>query len=217
MRIYIYTRSSSANRRALGLAKWLTLDRSGMASRSTYEPLPRYRHVSQHIGNRVLVQGGRTRDFSERNRKRLTSVVEIFNPYFEEWEQKQVRGDAPTPGTYAAASASLHHDLYTFGGLCTTTKQKESNRLHRLDTKTWRWYELSPKNAEGAPMPKFGCGMVAFSTDGLGIFSGHALPRTTQPPAETFMKNVDHADGSGWTNEFHTYNVKKGITLDLIQ
>ena len=175
-----------------------------------YEPLPRYRHVAQRIGSRLLLHGGRTKDFSEKRRKQLTTVVEIFNPYFESWEQKQVNGDELIPGTYASASASLRADLYTFGGLNASTPNKESNALHRLDTKTWRWHILSPHGAEGAPLPKFGCGMVAFSSEYLGVFGGHALP-PSKPVVGSFIKNSDQLDGSGWTNEFHIFNLMKGM------
>ena len=81
-----------------------------------YEPLPRYRHISESVGSKVLVQGEVRKDFSEKSQQHWTSVVEIFDPYSELWEQRQVTGDAPSPGTYAAASASLHDDLFSFAG-----------------------------------------------------------------------------------------------------
>ena len=118
----------------------------------------------------MVVQGGRTKDFSEKSQRHLTSVVEIFYPYSELWEQRQVTGDAPSPGTYDAASVSLHDDLFSFGGL--DGRGKEQNTLHRLDTKTWRWCVLSAQNAEGAPMPKFSCQMISFR-DSLAVFGGH--------------------------------------------
>ena len=181
-----------------------------------HEPLPRYRHISESVRNRVLVHGGRTKDFSERSRNQLANAVEIFNPYSELWEQKQTDGETLPPGTCEAASASIRNRLYAFGGLCST---KESNALHRLDTKRWRWSQLAPQNAEGAPLPKFGCGMVAFSSESgenLGVFAGHALPhRAQQLPSGTFLKNKDHADGSGFTNEFHVFNLMKGMYTAL--
>ena len=174
-------------------------------SSAKYEPLPRLDHVSQSVGSKVLVQGGLTKDFSEKSRQHLTSVVETFDPYSELWEQRQVEGDA-SPGTYAAASASLHDDLFTFGGLA---DRNLFNRLHRLDTKTWRWCQLSPQNAEGAPMPKFACGMISFG-ECLGVFGGYGLPRGPTEP-QSFIKDTRATDGSGWTNEFHIYHLKEGV------
>ena len=159
-------------------------------SSAKYEPLPRFQHISGSVGSKVIVQGGRTKDFSEKSsRRQLTSVVEVFDPYSELWEQRQVTGNAPSPGTSIAASASLHDDLFSFGGW--DGRGNVFNTLHRLDTKTWRWCKLSPQNAEGAPMPKAGCGMISFR-DSLGVFGGHGIR-------------------IGWTNEFHVYLLKQGI------
>ena len=174
-----------------------------------YEPLPRFDHISESVGSKVLVQGGVTKDFSEKSQQHLTSVVEIFDPYSELWEQRQVTGDAPSPGTRAAACASLHDDLFSFGGLdgC----EKEQNTLHRLDTKTWRYCQLSAQNAEGAPMPKLSCRMISFR-DSLAVFGGYGIPRGPTEP-QSFIKNrsTSFTDGSGWTNEFHIYSVTEGI------
>ena len=174
-------------------------------SSAKYEPLPRFDHVSQSVGSKVLVQGGRTKDFSEKSRQHLSSVVETFDPYSELWEQRQVEGDAPSPGTYYAASASLHDDLFTFGG---RDDRRYFNALHRLDSKTWRWCQLSPQNAEGAPMPKCGGGMISFG-DSLGVFGGYGIPRGPTEP-RSFIKDTRFT-GSGWTNEFHVYHLKEGV------
>ena len=175
-------------------------------SSAKYEPLPRFLHVSQSVGSKLLVQGGRTKDFSEKSRQHLSSVVETFDPYSELWEQRQVEGDAPSPGTYSVASASLHDDLFTFGGW---DGRNVLETLNRLDTKTWRWCQLSPPNAEGAPMPKYGCGMISFG-DNLGVFGGYGIPRGPTEP-QSFIKNTRFTDGRGWTNEFHIYHLKEGV------
>ena len=171
-----------------------------------YEPLPRFCHISECVGSKVLVQGGRTKDFSEKSRKHLSTVVEIFDPYSELWEQKQVKGDGPRPGIYIAPSASLHDDLFSFGGFCDGNR---INTLHRLDTKTWHWYQLSLQDADGAPMPKVGCGMISFRNS-LGVFGGLGIPRGPTEPY-SFMKNIRFTDGRGWTNEFHIYNLSEGM------
>ena len=171
-----------------------------------YEPLPRYRHISGRVGSKLVVQGGRTKDFSEKSIQQLSSVVEIFDPYSELWEQRQVQGGAPSPGTFAAASASLHDDLFSFGG---TDDRQFFNTLHRLDSKTWRWSQVSPQNADGAPMHKYGCGMIAFRNS-LVVFGGYGIPRGPTEPGSSFIKNTRFTDGSGWTNEFHIYNLSEG-------
>ena len=174
-------------------------------SSSKYEPLPRLRHISSRVGSKVVVQGGLTNDFSEKSRQHLSSVVEIFDLYCESWEQRPVTGDAPSPGTYAAASASLHDDLFSFGG---TDDSQYFNTLHRLDTEKLCWSQVSPQNADGAPMPKAACGMIAFG-NGLGVFGGYGVPRGPTEP-RSFIKSTRSTDGRGWTNEFHIYNLSQG-------
>ena len=156
-------------------------------SSSKYEPLPRYLHISVSVGSKVVVQGGRTNDFSEKSRQHLSSVVAIFDLYSESWEQRPVTGDAPSPGTYGAASASLHDNLFSFGG---AYGRQYFNTLHRLDrgldTEKLCWSQVSPQNSDGAPMPKWGCGMIAFGS-GLGVFGGYGVPRGPTEP-QSFIK-----------------------------
>ena len=172
---------------------------------SKYEPLPRFWHISSRVGSKVVVQGGRTKDFSEKSRRHLSSVVEIFDPYSESWEQRPVTGDAPSPGTYGAASASLHDDLFSFGG---TDGSQFLHTLHRLDTEKLCWSQVSPQNADGAPMPKNGCGMIALGS-GLGVFGGYGVPRGPTEP-QSFIKDTRFTNVRGWTNEFHIYNLSQG-------
>ena len=174
-------------------------------SSSKYEPLPRLWHISVGVGSKVVVQGGLTKDFSEKSRQHLSSVVEIFDLYSESWEQRPVTGDVPSPGTYATASASLHDDLFSFGGY---DGSRPFNTLRRLDTEKLCWSQVSPQNADGAPMPKSGCGMTAFG-NGLGVFGGYGVPRGPPEP-QSFIKNTISTDGKGWTNEFHIYNLSQG-------
>ena len=174
-----------------------------MAASADYEPLPRSRHISGRVGSLAVVQGGRTKDLSEESKQHLSSVVEIFDPYSESWEQRQVEGNAPSPGTYNAASASLDDDLFSFGG--SDGEELFFNTVHRLDTKTWCWSQVSPQNADGAPMPKRGCGMIAFRNS-LVVFGGYGRPQGPTEP-QSFIKAVG---GRGWTNEFHIYNLSEG-------
>ena len=174
-------------------------------STSNYEPLPRFFHNSTRVGSKVVVQGGLTKDFSEKSRQHLSSVVKIFDPYSESWEQRPVTGDAPAPGTYGAASASLHDDLFSFGGY---DGSQFLNTLRRLDTEKLCWSQVSPQNADGAPMPKAGCGMIALGS-GLGVLGGYGVPRGLTEP-QSFFQYTASTDGSGWTNEFHIYNLSEG-------
>ena len=171
-----------------------------------YEPLPRYQHTSGRVGSKVVVQGGVTKDFSKESKQHLSSVVDIFDPYSESWEQRQVEGNTPSPETYGGASASLHNNLFSFGGR--DERRNCVNTVHKLDTKTWFWSQVSPQNADGAPMPKSGCGMIAFRNS-LVVFGGYGRPQGPTEP-QSFIKYTRLTDGRGWTNEFHIYNLSEG-------
>ena len=177
-----------------------------MAASADHEPLPRRYHISGRVGSLIVVQGGETKDFSAESKQHLSSVVEIFDPCSESWEQRQVEGNAPSPGTYFTASASLHDDLFSFGGR--DGSENYFNTVHRLDTKTWCWSQVSSQNADGAPMPKIGCGMIAFRNS-LVVFGGFGRPQGPTEP-QSFIKSTSITDGRGWTNEFHIYNLSEG-------
>ena len=173
-----------------------------------YEPTPRFGHVSAQVGNRVIVYSGRTQDRSEQSQQRLASAVEIFDTHTELWETEQTTGELPVPGLLRAASASLNEDLFIYGGLDGNGHEVDS--LHRLDTKTYHWYKLSPRNAkEESPMAKYSTGMVACG-DYLALFAGHGLPHGPTQPGSSLVKDIRYFDGSGWTNEFHTYHLVEG-------
>ena len=176
-------------------------------SSTKYEPLPRMCHISGRVGSKVVVQGGLT----GKSRQQLSSVVEIFDPYSELWEQRQVEGDALSPGTHVAASASLCDDLFSFGG---SDGRQRFNTLHRLDSKTWCWGEVSPQNADGAPMPMSSCAMIAFRNS-LVVFGGYGVPRGPTEP-QSFIQNTTTTDGGGWTNELHIYNLSESMKCNYV-
>ena len=166
--------------------------------------MPRIWHTACQRGNKTVVHGGRTRDFSENTKRRLARVVEVYNSYTEVWQQKEVTGEAPVPGVYGAASASVGDDLFTFGGF---DGRRPNNTLHFLKNAT-QWVELCPQNDRAeSPMAKSGAGIVAFGNN-LAVFGGYGIPHGPTRPGSSFIK---HAGGDrGWTNEFHIYNLEDG-------
>ena len=166
--------------------------------------MPRILHTAYQTGSKTLVHGGRTRDFSESTKRRVACVVEVFDGYTEEWQQKEVTGEAPAPGVYAAASASVGDDLFTFGGW---DGSRRHNALHVLKRAT-QWVELCPQNDRAeSPMSKEGAGMVAFGNN-LAVFGGYGIPHGPTQPGSSFIKR---AGDIGWTNEFHIYNLENGM------
>ena len=126
-----------------------------------HEPTPRIWHTSQQTRNKVLVHGGRTKDYSKDSKR---GAVDVFDVYTESWQQKKVTGKTPAPN-YLTASASLGDDLFTFGGRNGSTR---NDALHRLKGGS-EWIELSSENeSPESPMAKEGAGMVAFGDNQIG-------------------------------------------------
>ena len=165
--------------------------------------MPRMGHRACQTGSKTLVHSGLTKDFSEKTKRRLARVVELYDSYTEVWQQKEVTGE-PAPGVHAAASASVDDDLFTFGGF---VGGRLSDTLHVLKRAT-QWIELCPQNDRaGSPMAKWGAEMVAFGNN-LAVFGGYGIPHGPTQPGSSFIK---HAGGGGWTNEFHTYSLEDGM------
>ena len=147
-------------------------------------------------------------------RGKLLSIVETFDPFLEMWEQQPTTGSPPL-GLCTGACSSLMDSLYSFGGI---DGRKYHNSLHCLSTSVREWRELGESNPQDGPMEKRLCRMVTFNNDALALFGGYGIPRGTIQPGSSFIKN--EADGSGWTNELHLFNVNKGnvciFTLQLL-
>jgi N-acetylneuraminic acid mutarotase len=169
------------------------------------EPSPRWGHYSTRIGEKVYTCGGRTRDYLQ-SKGEIASSVHSFDQLLEFWAEERCSGVHP-PGLYDGACASVGHHLYVYGG------GDESNyhgSLYQLDVESLTWKCLS----RAGPMKKDGCRMVTYDGN-LVLFGGYGGPPSslTQPGTE-FIKGKDN---SWWTNELHTFNLKKGRGLYLIE
>ena len=140
----------------------------------------------------------------------LASSIQTFDSFHEKWEQKGTTGLAP-PGLYSGACTTVSESLYHFGGY---DDHSESNALHCLNSATLEWTQVHPQTAHDQPMRKFTCGMTAYhkgDTTYLAIFAGHGIPHGPTQPGASFVQNTGYSDGSGWTNEFHLFNLTNGM------
>ena len=177
-----------------------------------YQPSPRFSHGAAAVGGRCYLWGGRVRDFSVSGRRKLTSVIKIFDPYLETWEEHHTRG-VPPSGLYFGACTSLLELFYWFGGYDGSSFH---NSVHRLDGTTLEWRELQPLNQADGPMRKVGCGMVSFLQDKLAVFGGYGIPTGPTQPGAMFTRAVNcnyarFTDGRGWSNELHVFNITEGM------
>ena len=178
-----------------------------------YVPMPRHSHASAQIEDGVLVYSGWTHDQSEETKYHLASVAEVFDPLQNKWEAKKTFGSTPDVGVKYQICASANNCLYTYGGWGENKTPVKS--LHQLNTEKMRWCQLSSRSAEeepATPMAKHSGGMIAYGNE-LALLGGYGRPHDLEAlqTGSSFILNTNHNDGRGWTNEFHIYNLEKGI------
>ena len=171
-----------------------------------YEPCPRFDHRAVPIADIPYLWGGRTEDFSESSRRKLGSVVEIYDPYLEMWEQRATTG-VPPPGLYHGGCTPLNETLLWYGGY---DGKSQFGTLHQLNTVTLNWDELHHNSPSQGPMAKQGCGLVSFQGNKLGLFGGYGLHTGPTQHGATFTKL---SGGIGWTNEFHLFHLQEGMYM----
>ena len=162
-----------------------------------YEPKPRFAHYAGAVGGQCFVFAGRTVNF-DKTKEELSSTVEVFDQYLEEWKALKTTGNPPK-GLYAGGCCvSPSDDMYTYGGFDGPDRRGGLYKLSSL-----KWSQLSAESDPNGPMRKYGCGMVFFNKSKLAIIGGYGLPHGPPQPGASFVKDRGSTDGSGWTNEIH--------------
>ena len=59
-------------------------------------------------------------------------------------------------------------------------------------------------------MRKAGCGMVHFHHNKLAVIGGYGFPTGPIQPGSSLIRNTKFADGRGWTNELHVFDLNQG-------
>ena len=165
------------------------------------EPPPRFNHFSTPVAGQLYVWGGRTKDFEGDGD--VAATVNIYQPYTESWDEHKLKG-RPLPWLYNGACASTGHHLYLYGGIDGLYLQ---NSLHQINTKSLVCSKVMISNAALGPMRKEGCGMVTCDDDHLLCIGGYGIPSDHTQPGSKFIKDTN---GSGWTNEHHSFHLKEG-------
>ena len=102
-----------------------------------YEPKPRFCHYAGVVGGESIIFAGSTVDFYNTT-EGLSSTVEIFDQYLEQWRQLKTTG-SPLKGLYAGGCCvSPNGDLYVYGGLDGFIDRGGLYKLSSL-----KWTELS--------------------------------------------------------------------------
>ena len=134
------------------------------------------------------------------------TTVGIYDPLTEQWTLQPTTGPPP-PGVGYGGCASLENHFYCFGGYDGCSFFSD---LHKLDLETFQWSKLHARNDPSEwPLCKTGSGVVTVNKKTLACFGGYCNAPTK--PGSTFTRNTKLANGSGWTNELHLFDLQEGI------
>ena len=165
-----------------------------------YEPKPRISHYAGAVGGELFVFAGRTLNF-DKTKEELSSTIEIFDQYFEQWRQLKTTG-SPPKGLYGGGCCvSPSGDLYVYGGLSGSTIRGELYKLSSL-----KWNQLSGESDVNSPTEKKWCRMVCFNKKKLAVIGGYGPSPASLQPGATLIKDKRYA-GYGWTNEVYILDV----------
>ena len=175
------------------------------------EPSPKFSPVCVPIEGELHVWGGISWDFvrDKVSLKDHTSTVFNFDSYLDTWSHQNAGGTLP-PGFYFCVCASAGHYLYIFGGC--DNNNKHTGSLHQLDTRTSMWTQL----AKDGPMKKSDSVMVVYNNQ-LILFGGVGTPSGPIQSGSEFIVDSNDIDGSGWTNEMHSFDLKEGERVECVQ
>ena len=174
----------------------------------TRTPAARFYHASCSIERGVFLRGGRTRGLESGLQKAkitLINVIELFDPFREVWRQLITTG-THHPGLVGAACASVADDVYMYGG--GNSRERYEGVLSYFNMKKLTWSQLCPEATAGAPMKKLGCGLIIVHKN-IIVIGGYGYPTGPTQLGGNFIKN-NFGDGSGWTNEVHSFNIGQG-------
>ena len=172
------------------------------------EPAGRRWHSTAVVGEEVYLWAGEQGSIlyeqdCPRNHSFLSNV-EVFNVSTGYWEQRTTRGTSPL-GIRGCSCVAVRNVLYYFGGKCSHDGCYH-NSVHTLNTSTLQWRMLAPTTSEnGAPMKKWGCGLVHFTDEEEGLLFvvggyGEVLPHPQQRGAQ-YQRTDNHLS----TNEQHIF------------
>ena len=141
---------------------------------------------------------------------RRENIVSIFNVYNEHWTGRHTFGNPP-PGLVDGQCTFLSNKLFVFGG---SDGNSLTNGIYKLDMIDFQWSQLaSGANPSKVPIPKKGCGLVPVNERTLACFGGHGLCPSEASPL--FIKDKNHTNSSGWTNELHFFDIVESKSASL--
>ena len=184
-----------------------------------YVPAKRHYHSTNIVGDYLYMWGGDIDGLpnvhDNEDKRRMTSVIELFHLPTGRWEQRPTNGKPPL-GVWGYASTVISNRIYYFGGHC-NHDQCRHNSLNSLITYSLTWNELFPTNPSMGPMMKSSCGMISLTfnkVDYLLVVGGFGpCPTSPQPGAQYINKGI--INDNVCTNEHHYYQLSNGKKINI--
>ena len=166
-----------------------------------YEPSRRWGPIVSASAEELYFYGGFVENF-KKLKTQLKNSVQVYNSFIEAWKEIHTTGTPPT-GLYNGAASYSEQCLFTYGG---TDGTSCSASLHKLDTRSCTWTQLSSQHENG-PMSKIGGNMIHYNNS-IVISGGYGTPSGELQAGSQFMEDKN---GDGCTNEIHMFNISEGI------
>ena len=186
--IYIHLHEMTGLLRALSL-------------KQPYEPKPRLWHNAGAVRGECFISAGRTTDF-DKTKEELSSTVEVFDQYLEQWRQLKTTGSPPVGFYNGGCCVSPNGDLFAYAG--GTGGSASCGGLYKLSFLKWSW--LSMQSDAKSPGNKHACAIICFNKKKVAVIGGYGPPPASLQPGATFIKDKRYTNGEGWTNEVHIFD-----------
>ena len=130
------------------------------------------------------------------------TVVDVFDPATEKWDQITTTGPPP-PGFIYASCAVIGLYLYAFAG---GDGSSYFNNMQELNTTNLKWNQLNDANQGEAPMAKGGTAMISYKEKILITIGGVGFLPSHRRSGTEYILDPD-SPGHGWTNELLCFDV----------
>ena len=137
-----------------------------------------------------------------KEKKSMSSVMEVCHLPSGRWKQKPTTGTPPL-GVTGYAAVAIGNEIFYYGGWCGHGVCFH-NSLFSFNVDTFNWKELSPTTPHHGPRMKYLCDMVAVQLDGedyLVVIGGHG------PPVNNTPKQPGAQYSSSTCNEIYYYKL----------
>jgi len=166
-------------------------------SSNDYEPQGRWGHRSAFVNGKIFMYGG---FITGPLLTQPPTVVDVFDPATEKWEQIATKGPPP-PGFINASCTVIDTHLYIFAGQAGSSY---FNNIQELNTTNLKWTQLNDANQGEAPMAKAGAAMISYNQKILITIGGYG-PNHYHSGTEYILD--PNFPGHGWTNELLCFDV----------